>query len=90
MPIAATQQVMAGKAIELSDELLEHLGVRPGDHVDVSTSGPGTIEIRRAFVPLSLAEIIERFRIAQPVDMAALRAGIEEDMAGDALRSLER
>ena len=34
MVLAITQQISQGKAIELPDEILDHLGVRPGDKVD--------------------------------------------------------
>jgi bifunctional DNA-binding transcriptional regulator/antitoxin component of YhaV-PrlF toxin-antitoxin module len=90
MVLEVTQEISQGKAIELPDEILEHLGVRPGDKVNVAVSGPGRIEIRRAIEPLTLTEFLERFRIDRAVDMKALREEIEEDMARDALRSLER
>lgn len=89
MVLATIQQISGGNAVELPDEILEHLGVHPGDRVDVAVSGPGRIEIRRAIEPLPFAELLKRFRIDEPVDMDAVQEQIEEEMARDALRSLQ-
>ena len=88
MSNTSTPTIRSDKAIELSDDILEHLGVRPGDTVEVETAEPGTVVIRRAIVPLPLDEFFARYRFDQPVDWKALQEGIGEDIARDALRSL--
>jgi len=67
----------------------ELLGARPGDTVLVSPSGPHSVELT-VLPEMTLEEAFERFTVNEPLDWAHLREQVEEDMAADVLRSLDR
>ena len=69
----AIARVQARGQVTLPKEVRDAAGVEPGDAVIVEATGRGTVELR--VVPrMTLAETFERYRIDEPVDLAADRA----------------
>jgi AbrB family looped-hinge helix DNA binding protein len=76
----AIARVQARGQVTLPKEVRDAAGVEPGDAVIVEATGRGTVELR--VVPrMTLAETFERYRIDEPVDIAADRGRWEEAAA---------
>jgi AbrB family looped-hinge helix DNA binding protein len=52
-------------------------GVRPGDTVIVRATGPGTVEIK-AMPRISLAELLEKYRIDEPINWEGYKEELED------------
>jgi AbrB family looped-hinge helix DNA binding protein len=59
-------------------------GIAPGDTVIMRATGPGTV-VLSVLPRMTLAEMLERFRIEGPVDFAADREKWEELAAKDVI-----
>ncbi len=64
------------------------IGLRPGDMVIIRQTAPNTLELK-ILPQMTFQEVLERYHIDGPVDISALRAAAEEDMAADFLRELD-
>lgn len=80
--------VGAGREITFPEELSRAVGLRPGDTVLIRVTGPDTLEI--TVLPRSLEEWWERYPVDEPLDMKKLQEEVEEAIAADAIRELER
>jgi AbrB family looped-hinge helix DNA binding protein len=86
--IVAVGKVRANGEITLPPDVREAIGVAPGDLVSINVTEQGTIEIRR-FVPMRLADALERYRIERPIDEVAVRDEWQEIAARDILGTSE-
>ena len=80
--MSALGKVQSRGQVTLPRAVRQAAGVKPGDTVIVRATGPGTVEIK-ALPRMTLAEMIERFRIEGPIDEAADREKWEELAAKD-------
>jgi bifunctional DNA-binding transcriptional regulator/antitoxin component of YhaV-PrlF toxin-antitoxin module len=81
MPIQTVQ--MRGQ-LTLTRDVRRAAGIQPGDLVLTRVTGPGTVEIKR-LPRLRLADLLDRYRIEQPVDVAADREAWQDEAAADVL-----
>lgn len=66
------QTVQPRGQITLTREVRHAAGIRPGDTVLTRVTAPGTVEVQ--VVPtLTLAELLDRYRIEGPIDEGADR-----------------
>jgi bifunctional DNA-binding transcriptional regulator/antitoxin component of YhaV-PrlF toxin-antitoxin module len=80
------QKVQSRGQITLTRELRKAAGIHPGDMVLTRVTGPGTVELQ--VVPIfSLAQLLDRYHIDQPIDEAADRSAWEQRAAGEVLGS---
>jgi AbrB family looped-hinge helix DNA binding protein len=77
-------KVRARGQITLPKRVREAVNARPGDTVHISVTGPETLELR-IFRPMTLDEMIERYRINEPYDDDAIREAWHEDAARDVM-----
>jgi bifunctional DNA-binding transcriptional regulator/antitoxin component of YhaV-PrlF toxin-antitoxin module len=84
--MAALGKVQAGGEVILPTDIRRDVGIRPGDTVLFRQTGPSTVELE-VLPRLSLAEIIERYRVDQPYDDAAIREEWQEAAARELLGS---
>lgn len=78
------QKVQSRGQITLTSELRKAAGIRPGDTVLTRVTGPGTVEVQ--LVPtFTLAQLLERYHIDQPIDEAADRTAWERAAASEIL-----
>jgi bifunctional DNA-binding transcriptional regulator/antitoxin component of YhaV-PrlF toxin-antitoxin module len=78
------QVVQSRGQLTLTSEIRKAAGIQPGDTVMTRVTGPGTIEIK--VVPtLTLAELLQRYRIEGPIDEAADRDQWQAEAASEAL-----
>jgi bifunctional DNA-binding transcriptional regulator/antitoxin component of YhaV-PrlF toxin-antitoxin module len=63
----ALAKVLARGQITLAREVRRSAGIRPGDLVTCSVSGPGRVELH-VLPRLTLAEALERYHIDEPID----------------------
>jgi len=86
-----TELALIGKnnQITLPVGASEAVGAEPGGAVVIRQTGPDTLEVK-VLPRLTLAEMIERYRIDEPIDRKKLQEEIEEAIAEDALKELRR
>ena len=78
--MAALAKVQARGQVTLPSDLRRDVGIRPGDMVLFRKTGPSTVEFE-VLPRLTLAEIIERFRIDRTYDDATIREEWQEEAA---------
>jgi len=81
MPI---QTVQTRGQLTLTRDVRRAAGIQPGDLVLTRVTGPGTVEIKR-LPRLRLADLLDRYRIERPIDMAADREEWHDEAAVDVL-----
>ncbi len=69
MPI---QTVQTRGQLTLTRDVRRAAGIQPDDLVLTRVTGPGTVEIKR-LPRLRLADLLDRYRIERPVDLAVDR-----------------
>ena len=80
--MTALGKVQSRGQVTLPRAVRQAAGVKPGDTVIVRATGPGKVEIE-ALPRMTLAEMIEKYRIEGPIDEAADREKWEELAAKD-------
>lgn len=70
--------------ITLTREIRKAAGIRPGDVVLTRVTAPGTVEVK-ALPTLSLAQLLDRYRITRPVNMELDRELWQAEAAGELL-----
>jgi bifunctional DNA-binding transcriptional regulator/antitoxin component of YhaV-PrlF toxin-antitoxin module len=81
MPI---QTVQTRGQLTLTRDVLRAAGIQPGDLVLTRVTGSGTVEIKR-LPRLRLADLLNRYRIERPVDLAVDREKWLDESAVDVL-----
>ena len=81
----ATLKITSKGQVTLKRELLDELGVRPGDRIDVEPIAPGRMQIRRAEPARGLAAFVGCLKQAgAPVlSLDAIRRIAREGWAGE-------
>lgn len=85
----AMGRILSRGQVTLPPAVREAAGVKPGDTVFVEAKGEGIIEIR-VLPRLTLAELLERYHIDEPVDMRAAREEWEEAAAQEFMDEFTR
>ncbi len=80
--------VGAHREITVPEEASEAIGLKPGDTVLIRQTGPHTLELKA--LPRTLEEWWDRYPIEEPIDMKKLQEEIEEAIAADVIRELDR
>jgi AbrB family looped-hinge helix DNA binding protein len=83
----ALGRVLSRGQVTLPSAVREAAGVKPGDMVFVEAKGQGIIEIR-VLPRLTLAELLERYTIDEPIDMSTAREEWEKATAQEFTRKL--
>ena len=78
--MAALGKVQSRGQVTLPRAVRQAAGVRPGDTVIVRATGPGTVEIK-ALPRMTLAEMLEKYKIEEPINWATYREELEDLMA---------
>lgn len=71
--------------ITLPKGVREAVQFKPGDRVQISVTGPGTIEMR-VIPQMSLAEMLQRYRSDEPYDEQRIREEWQADAADQEMR----
>ena len=81
----ATLTITAKGEVTLRQELLRHLGVRPGQQIEVTALPGGRIEVRAAQPPGSIEAFIGRLagRIAKVATLEEIQAATSAGWAGE-------
>ena len=79
MPI---QTIQTRGQLTLTRDVRRAAGIQPGDLVITRVTGPGTVEIKR-LPRLRLADLLDRYHIDGPVDIAADREDWHNEAALD-------
>jgi len=70
--------------VTLPEPVLKEAGLEPGDVVAFRTVESGVVEIK-ALPRLTLAEALERFKVEDPFDEAAIRDAWQDDAAKEVI-----
>jgi bifunctional DNA-binding transcriptional regulator/antitoxin component of YhaV-PrlF toxin-antitoxin module len=73
-----TKVIARDGPVEIPDTIARAAGVEPGVTLVIESTEPGRIEIR-VLPKLTLEEFLQRFRIDEPYDEAAIRERAEDD-----------
>jgi antitoxin PrlF len=81
----ATLKITSNGQVTLRRELMDELGVRPGDRIVVEPVAPGRVEIRRAERPGSLAAFVGCLKQAGGPDLSLedIRKVAQKGWAGE-------
>lgn len=79
-------KVLARGQITLPREIRREAEIRPGDTVSIQVVAPGKVEVK-VLSRLTLKDLLERYPIEGPVDLAADRAQWEEEAITEVLGS---
>ncbi|HKG24310.1 MAG TPA: hypothetical protein VKB09_01625 [Thermomicrobiales bacterium] len=75
MIAVSTQVIARDDQVVLPDAIARAAGVEPGATLVIESTARGRIEIR-VLPKLTLQEFLQRFRIDEPYDEAAIREGL--------------
>ena len=84
----ALAKVQARGQVTLPRAIRREAGIRPGDTVFVTATGPNTVELR-VLPRMTLAEALERYQIEEPIDWERDREGMEVQAAEEVIRGME-
>jgi bifunctional DNA-binding transcriptional regulator/antitoxin component of YhaV-PrlF toxin-antitoxin module len=85
----AVGKVREDGQISLPPEVQKAIGLVPGDLISIDVTERGTVEIRR-LTPLRLADLLERYRINEPIDEARVREEWQDIAAREVFGADER
>ena len=75
--MSALGKVQSRGQVTLPRAVRQAAGVKPGDTVIVRATGPGTVEIR-ALPRMTVAEMVEKYRIEEPINWETYREELED------------
>jgi antitoxin PrlF len=79
----ATLKITSNGQVTLRRELMDELGVRPGDRIVVEPVAPGRVEIRRAERSGSLAAFVGCLKGGSALSLEDIRKVAREGWAGE-------
>jgi AbrB family looped-hinge helix DNA binding protein len=80
-------KVLARGQVTLPREIRRAAGIEPGDAVIFGLTAQGTVEIK-PLPRLRLRDLLERYRIEGPIDLAAAREEWQAEAAAEVLGEL--
>jgi AbrB family looped-hinge helix DNA binding protein len=84
----ALGKVLARGQVTLPRDVRRAADLKPGDRVTFRVTKEGTVEIR-PLPRLRLKDLLERYKIEEPIDMAAAREEWQAQAAQEVLRELD-